>query len=194
MNVLDPKTEFLLFAADRAEHFANVIIPALKNKSIIISDRLADSSMAYQGYGRNLNKDIIKQTNEWAMNGYSPHLTIFVKVPVKTALERIAKRNENLSVFEKEALLEKVANGFEKIYKIYIKSTAFENINKSHQEYIIKQNKRNCVNLVIIDDVDFEALHGNCIGLITVDGKEPEEMVAEKTITAVERWIENHCK
>jgi len=190
---LNPKTEFLLFAADRAEHFSKVIIPALEKKSIIISDRLADSSMAYQGYGRDLNKNIIRQTNEWAMYGTQPNLTIFVKVPVKIALERIAKRNENRSAFEKKPLLKKVANGFEEIYKPYIKNTDFETIAKSFQKDLIKVNG-NCVNLVIVDDVDFEEIHGNCIRLITVDGRESEEIVAQKTITAVERWIENHCK
>lgn len=190
---ISPKTEFLLFAADRAEHFSKHIKPLIEKNYIVISDRCADSSLAYQGYGRGLSKDNIKLVNSWAMNGSSPDLTIFVKVPVKVALERIAQRNEDPSVFEKEDFLKKVAQGFNEIYKPYTKSTAFEQVDESMQQALIVTNK-NCVNLVIIDDVDFEEMHGNCIALITIDGKESEEKVAQKTITAVTRWIENHCK
>src|SRR5690606_1203285 len=109
---LATKSEYLLFAADRAQHFSELIIPALTQKKIIISDRLSDSSLAYQGYGRGLELERLHQINQWAMNDTTPNLTIFVRVPVDTALERVTKRSE-LSVFEKKHFLEKVANGFE---------------------------------------------------------------------------------
>jgi len=113
---LATKSEYLLFAADRAQHFSELIIPALTQKKIIISDRLSDSSLAYQGYGRGLELERLHQINQWAMNDTTPNLTIFVRVPVDTALERVTKRSE-LSVFEKKHFLEKVANGFEMLYK-----------------------------------------------------------------------------
>jgi len=115
---VNTKAEFLLFAADRAQHFADVIIPALNKKNIVISDRLNDSSIAYQGYGRGLETEILKQINNWAMNNIQPDLTIFVKVKIDTALNRIKARKEELTDFEKERnFIEKVANGFEEIYK-----------------------------------------------------------------------------
>lgn len=110
------KAEFLLFAADRAQHFSTVIIPALNNKNLIISDRLADSSLAYQGYGRGLDLATLKTINQWAMKETTPDMTIFIRVPVLTALERCKKR-ASLSAFEQEKFLEKTAQGFETLYK-----------------------------------------------------------------------------
>ena len=111
------KAEYLLFAADRAEHFNKLIIPSLAENKIIISDRMADSSLAYQGYGRGLDIAILKQINSWAMNGIKPDLTIYVKTDIDTAIDRINKRNEALTAFEKRPLMEKVAKGFDEIFK-----------------------------------------------------------------------------
>lgn len=112
------KAEFLLFAADRAQHFTDVIIPALNAKKIVISDRLNDSSIAYQGYGRGLDIDNLKQINSWAMSNIKPDLTIFVQVDTNTAFERIKARKEELTDFEKERnFMTRVALGFEEIYK-----------------------------------------------------------------------------
>ena len=110
-----PKAEFLLFAADRAQHFQDMIIPALEQKHIVISDRLADSSLVYQGYGRGLCLDVIKHTNEWAMNGLKPDLVIYLKIDAEVATQRIASRNLALSSFEKEkqSFIEKLIHGFD---------------------------------------------------------------------------------
>ena len=114
---LTPKAEYLLFAADRAQHFAELIIPALEQKKLIISDRMSDSSLTYQGYGNGLDLEMITTINNWTMNNIIPDITIFVRVPVELALER-AKKRGSLSAYEKrENFLHKVADGFEKIYK-----------------------------------------------------------------------------
>ncbi len=113
---LSPTSEYLLFAADRAQHFAEMIIPALADKKLILSDRLSDSSLAYQGYGRGLELHQLQLINAWAMNNIAPDLTIFVRIPVTAALERVTNRGA-LSAFEKEAFLNQVANGFEILYK-----------------------------------------------------------------------------
>ena len=113
---ISSRAEFLLFAADRAQHFTELIIPALQQNRLVISDRIADSSLAYQGYGRGLDTQILRTINAWAMESIVPHLTIFVRVPVPTALERCRKR-PSLSVFEHEQFLDKVAAGFEEIYQ-----------------------------------------------------------------------------
>ncbi|HEX4068777.1 MAG TPA: dTMP kinase [Candidatus Babeliales bacterium] len=111
------KAEYLLFAADRAQHFADLIIPALEQKKLIISDRMADSSLAYQGYGNGLDLNMIRTINSWTMNNILPDLTIFVHVPVEIARERAQKRG-SLSAYEKrENFLHKVAKGFEELYK-----------------------------------------------------------------------------
>jgi dTMP kinase len=111
------KAQYLLFAADRAQHFEQVIIPNLALNKLIISDRLSDSSLAYQSYGNNLSIKHIQDINQWTMNNITPNLTIYVRVPVTIALERVIKRNQEISVFEKKEFLEKVFYGFEMIYK-----------------------------------------------------------------------------
>ena len=66
-TVLMPKAEYLLFAADHAQHIEEIVIPALNNGTIVLSDRMADSSYAYQGHGRTIDKNIITQINNWIM-------------------------------------------------------------------------------------------------------------------------------
>ncbi|HLW72859.1 MAG TPA: dTMP kinase [Candidatus Babeliales bacterium] len=114
---LTPRAEYLLFAADRAQHFAELIIPALEQKKLIISDRMADSSLAYQGYGNGLERAMIHTINSWTMTNIVPDITIFVRIPVAVALER-AKNRGPLSAYEKrEHFLHNVAAGFEELYK-----------------------------------------------------------------------------
>ncbi len=112
-------SEFLLFAADRAQHFEQIIIPALKQGKIIISDRLNDSSLAYQGYGRDLNKEKIKTVNSWAMQNIEPDLIFYIEIDTKTAHERIFKRNITLTSFEKEKaeFWGKTIDGYNQIFK-----------------------------------------------------------------------------
>lgn len=116
---VDPKAEYLLFAADRAQHFNEVIIPALQTKKMIISDRMADSSLAYQGYARGLDKEIITIINRWAMSGIEPDLIIYAKISVAEAKRRILQRNEALTTFEqeKESFMQKVADAYDDIFK-----------------------------------------------------------------------------
>lgn len=65
---ISSRAQYLLFAADRAQHFDELIIPALQQNKLIICDRLSDSSLAYQGYGNGLSTDMIKSINEWSMH------------------------------------------------------------------------------------------------------------------------------
>ena len=113
-----PKTEFLLYSADRAQHIADVVKPALDRGMIVISDRMADSSRAYQGYGRGLDPDVIEDVAAWVMNGIKPDLTLYLVLDVKTALERIYARKEELTRIEseKQVFFERVIGGFEKIF------------------------------------------------------------------------------
>ncbi len=114
---ITPKAQYLLFAADRAQHFAELIIPGLADKKLIISDRMSDSSLAYQGYGNGLDLEMIHTINTWSMNSIKPDITIFVRVPVEIALDRCTKRGA-LSAYEKhENFLHAVAAGFEELYK-----------------------------------------------------------------------------
>jgi dTMP kinase len=110
--------EFLLFAADRAQHFHQIIVPALQDGMIVISDRLADSSLAYQGYGRELDRTMITTINQWAMQDINPDITFFLHIDPDQALSRVLGRKEELTSFEQEKLnfWHRVADGYEKIF------------------------------------------------------------------------------
>lgn len=111
------EAELLLFAADRAQHFHELIIPALAQKSLIISDRLADSSLVYQGYARGLNRSMIETINAWVMKAVKPTLTVYVKVSLEKALERLQIRNRSLTSFEKDKnFFQRVIAGFDELY------------------------------------------------------------------------------
>lgn len=115
---LDPVAEILLFAADRAQHYAQVIIPACNAGAVVIADRTGDSSIAYQGYGRGLDIDMITTLNRWTTRGVQPDLTLYVQVDYETALARVHRRGAVLTKFEKEhhAFFERVITGFETLY------------------------------------------------------------------------------
>jgi len=82
------QAEALLFAAARADHAANLIRPALENGSIVICDRYLESSVAYQGHGRNLGGAYIRELSEWATQGLLPDFTVYLDVPAQVSLDR----------------------------------------------------------------------------------------------------------
>ncbi len=115
---LDPKTEFLLFAADRAQHVAEIVAPALAQKKLVLCDRMADSSVMYQGYGRGLDIGMVERINAWAMANRQPDITFFLKIDTVVAHERLVARKGKLSTFETEraAFMTRIAQGYEKYF------------------------------------------------------------------------------
>ena len=87
-DMMDAKTEALLFASSRAQLVAEKIIPDLKAGKIVICDRFVMSSLLYQGLGRSLGIDNVKLINDFATGGLKPDLTLFFNIDYKTALER----------------------------------------------------------------------------------------------------------
>jgi len=85
---MTPRAEILLFAADRAQHVEEIVKPALNAGKIVISDRYFDSNLAYQGYGRGLDIDLVRKINLWAVDYLKPDLTIFLDLPVEVGLAR----------------------------------------------------------------------------------------------------------
>lgn len=149
------KAEYLLFAADRAQHFHQLIIPALARKNIIISDRMADSSVTYQGYARGLDIPTIQMINAWAMNGIEPDVTIYVRIQPEQALNRLRIRNQTLTAFEQEKtdFYLKLVHGFDTIFTqrtnvITVDGTQNQDIvtqdaYKAVQAWILKNNLLN---------------------------------------------------
>lgn len=82
------EAEILLYSASRAQHVGQLIRPALAQGALVLSDRYADSTMAYQGYGRGLDKIALRQITEFATGGLTPDLTLYLDCPVEEGLAR----------------------------------------------------------------------------------------------------------
>ena len=109
--------ELLLYSADRAEHVSKIISPALEKEDWVISDRFSDSTLAYQGYGRNINLEIIKNIESIVCQGEHPDLTIFLEISPEESILR--RKNKIPDRIESEGIkfLEKVNEGFKLIAK-----------------------------------------------------------------------------
>lgn len=84
-----PRAEALLYAADRAHHVATVVRPALDRGEVVIQDRYLDSSVAYQGAGRVLDPDEVRDLSLWATEGLLPHLTVLLDLDPSVGRERL---------------------------------------------------------------------------------------------------------
>lgn len=109
---LDPVAEALLIAGDRAQHRAEVLAPALTSGKHVVSDRSVYSTLAYQGYGRDLPFDMVRQVNDWALAGIWPDLVILLEVPHDFAMDRLRSRALDRFENEDEAFFARVARGF----------------------------------------------------------------------------------
>lgn len=112
---MDNKTELLLYMAARRQHYVEKVLPALEAGKVILIDRFIDSSIAYQGAGRGLDKDIIRRLNDFATDGRKPDLTLYFDVESEIGLARIAKNAErevNRLDLEKLDMHKRVREGY----------------------------------------------------------------------------------
>lgn len=113
---MDARTEALLYAAARRQHLVQTILPALEQGTIVLCDRFLDSSLAYQGAGRNLGMDAIEQLNDFGLEGFRPDLTLFFSLDQETARKRMERRG-GLDRMDQEQseFHQRVRDGFEKL-------------------------------------------------------------------------------
>ena len=137
-------TELLLYSADRAEHISKIISPALKDGNWIISDRFSGSTLAYQGYGREINIDIIKQLENIVCQNIRPDLTFLLEISPEESILR--RKNKVADRIESEGLefLKKVNNGFKAIaiennWEIIKASDDLNSISKQIQNSLINK-------------------------------------------------------
>ncbi|KAA8718836.1 dTMP kinase [Lactococcus garvieae subsp. garvieae] len=117
---IDSKTELMLFAAARRLHMQTKMLPALAAGEMVIVDRFIDSSVAYQGYGRELGVEPVNWLNEFATDGLKPDLTLYFDIDTDVALERIMKNRAdevNRLDLERAEMHRKVRQGYLEIVK-----------------------------------------------------------------------------
>jgi len=119
---LDPTAELLLYAASRAQHLREIILPALANGMTVLCDRFSDATLAYQGYGRRLDIEMIRSLDRIVTTGMRPDLTILFDIEATMGIARARGRNNSLGLeaearFENEELVfhDRVRQGYLKL-------------------------------------------------------------------------------
>ena len=103
LEEVDPLTELLVFAADRAQHVRRKLIPALESGAVVISDRYADATVAYQGAGRGFPPELIFQIVQLATGGLQPDLTLLFDVSIDESTNRTTRRSSGKNAASKGA-------------------------------------------------------------------------------------------
>ena len=103
-GALDPRTESLVYAADKAEHVATVIAPALARGEVVVCDRYVDSTLAYQGAGRAIDATELARVAAWATGDLRPHLTVVLDVDPEVGLVRAGRASDGHDRIEAEPL------------------------------------------------------------------------------------------
>ncbi len=128
-------SELLLYCADRSQHIAQIIKPALRNGDWVISDRYSGSTLAYQGYGRMINIELINKLEEIATSKLIPDVTIWLNINVTESLRRRKNQIDDRIESEGISFMERVGEGFAKIsqQRSWIEIEANQDINCINQ-------------------------------------------------------------
>ena len=136
--------ELLLYSADRAEHVSKIISPALEKENWVLSDRFAASTLAYQGYGRDINLEIIKNIESIVCQGEQPDLTILLEISAEESVLR--RKNLIPDRIESEGIkfLQKVNEGFkliaiEKNWKVISATQSIKSISKEIKKTLLEK-------------------------------------------------------
>ena len=134
-NNINEYTEVLLFMSSRSQLVNEIIKPALKNNQFVLCDRYIDSTIAYQGYGRGINKKNIDILNDFAIQGVLPKLTLFFDLNINTALNRMSINKDRM---EKSNLQfwKNVRSGYLELSKKYSQRFVVLDCNNKNQEQI----------------------------------------------------------
>lgn len=135
---MDAKTEALLYAASRRQHLVEKIIPALESGKHVICERFVESSLAYQGYGRNIGIDEVFSINKFAIGDIMPDLTIFLDIEPEVGLSRIQNNRNNLDRLDLESIEfhQKVYEGYKIVKEMFKERIIVVDANRSINEVI----------------------------------------------------------
>ncbi len=131
-------TEMMLYASARAQLVGELIKPSLEDGKVVICDRFIDSSYVYQGFGRNIDIELIERVNRIALNGIMPHLTLFFDIDPEVALKRRIQ-STGVDRIEQEAMEfhKRVYNGYRKLAELYSDRIKTIESNKSVEEIFL---------------------------------------------------------
>lgn len=137
-TAMDARTEALLYAASRRQHLVERVLPALEEGMHVISDRFVDSSLAYQGTGRQIGIEEVFAINQFAIEGHMPVKTIYLDVDPEVGLERIRKGRAYLDRLDQESLEfhERVLAGYQEVIRRYKDRMIIIDANRSPEEVI----------------------------------------------------------
>jgi dTMP kinase len=118
---MHPMTETILYAADRSQHFYEVIKPALDAGKVVICDRYIDSTLAYQGVARRIGMEGVQNLNEWITDNLYPDITFLLDIPYRVGLKRLQERKRGLDRMEGEvqAFHEQVQEAYKTLAKFF---------------------------------------------------------------------------
>lgn len=114
-QVPDPVSELLMYMIDRRQHMIEKLLPSLNNGTWVLLDRHFGSTMAYQGYGRNLDRLFISDLNDYVVQGVSPDLTIWIDTPIHECMERIRQKNPDRLESQGYEFFARVQYGFSEL-------------------------------------------------------------------------------
>lgn len=136
-TMMDARTEALLYAASRRQHLVEKVMPALTDGKVVVCDRFVDSSLAYQGYGRNIGVDNVWEMNQFAIADLMPQVTFYLDVPIVVGFERIyanKDREINRLDLEKKEFHETVVEGYRQVIERFPERIVVINANQAVEE------------------------------------------------------------
>jgi len=145
-GVVADRCEIFLFLADRAQHVETFIKPAIEEGKIVLCDRHTDSTIAYQGYGRGQDVQLLKELNKIAVNGIYPDLTLLFDVSTEVAQERVGSEKDRMESIGIE-FHKKVRNGYLELKNEYSDRIKLVNANNSIEE-VFEETKNIITNLI----------------------------------------------
>jgi len=144
-DFMDYRTEVLLYAADRAQHVKEKIKPALQKGKIVISDRFADSNLAYQAAGRGLDYEMVYQINDWVIDSTWPDLTFILDIDIKEGLNRARAQS---SEAEGDRLEREVDEFHQRVRDAYLKMAEKERFALVNAGESIENVQKNIENII----------------------------------------------
>jgi dTMP kinase len=137
-TAMDARTEALLYAASRRQHLVEKVLPALEEGINVISDRFVDSSLAYQGKGRQIGIEEVYAINQFAIEGRMPEKTIYLDVDPEVGLERIQKGRTYLDRLDQESIEfhNRVNEGYQEVIRTYADRMIIIDANRNVEEVI----------------------------------------------------------